>query len=114
MAAAAADEKLGTDTVILAMDELLGVIDAFIVTSGRNARQVRTLVEEIEKQVKEQDRPGADSSIGRDCVMPAGSSWTTATSWSMSSWTRSGRSTTSSTCGPAAPRVPWWQDRAAG
>ena len=53
VAAAAADEKLGADTVILAMDELLGVVDAFVVTSGRNVRQVRTMVEEIEKQVKE-------------------------------------------------------------
>jgi ribosome-associated protein len=53
IAAAAADEKLGSETVVLAMDELLGVVDAFVVTSGRNARQVRTLVEEIEKQVKE-------------------------------------------------------------
>ena len=51
-AAAAADEKLGRDTVVLAMGELLGVVDAFVVTSGRNARQVRTLVEEVERRVK--------------------------------------------------------------
>ncbi|HVC15371.1 MAG TPA: ribosome silencing factor [Acidimicrobiales bacterium] len=52
VAAAASDEKLGEDTVVLAMDEALGVVDAFVVTSGRNVRQVRTLVEEIEHQVK--------------------------------------------------------------
>ena len=52
LAAAAADEKLGNDTVVLAMDDALGVVDAFVVTSGRNVRQVRTLVEEIERQVK--------------------------------------------------------------
>jgi ribosome-associated protein len=52
VAAAAADEKLGDDTVVLAMDEALGVVDAFVVTSGRNARQVRTLAEEIEQRVK--------------------------------------------------------------
>ena len=57
MAAAAADAKLGQDTVVLAMGELLGVVDAFVVTSGRNVRQVRTLVEEIERQVKEHDGP---------------------------------------------------------
>ncbi len=51
-AAEAADEKLGQDTVVLAMGELLGVIDAFVVTSGRNTRQVRTLVDEIERRVK--------------------------------------------------------------
>lgn len=51
-AAAAADEKLGQDTVVLDMEELLGVVDAFVITSGRNVRQVRTLVEEIERRVK--------------------------------------------------------------
>jgi ribosome-associated protein len=52
VAAGAADEKLGQDTVVLAMGELLGVVDAFVVTSGRNLRQVRTLVEEVERRVK--------------------------------------------------------------
>jgi ribosome-associated protein len=55
VAAVAADEKSGNDTVVLAMDEALGVVDAFVVTSGRNVRQVRTLVEEVERQVKAQD-----------------------------------------------------------
>jgi ribosome-associated protein len=55
VAAAAADQKLGNDTVVLAMDEALGVVDAFVVTSGRNVRQVRTLVEEVERQVKDRD-----------------------------------------------------------
>lgn len=54
-AAAAADEKLGQDTVVLDMEELLGVVDAFVVTSGRNVRQVRTIVEEVERRVKERD-----------------------------------------------------------
>ena len=52
VAATAADEKLGADTVVLAMGELLGVVDAFVVTSGRNSRHVRTLVEEIEDRVR--------------------------------------------------------------
>lgn len=52
-AAQAAAGKLGAETVILAMGELLGVTDAFVVTSGRNSRQVRTLVEEVERQVKD-------------------------------------------------------------
>jgi ribosome-associated protein len=64
VAAGAADEKLGQDTVLLAMGELLGVVDAFIVTSGRNARQVRTLVEEIESRVKEGDGPSPTSVEG--------------------------------------------------
>jgi ribosome-associated protein len=55
VAARAADDKLGGDTVVLAMGELLGVVDAFVVTSGRNDRQVRALVEEVEQRVKDHD-----------------------------------------------------------
>ncbi len=53
VAARAADEKLGEATVVLAMGDLLGVTDAFVITHGRNSRQVRTLVDEIERRVKE-------------------------------------------------------------
>ncbi len=56
-AAEAADSKLGHDTVVLDMAELIGVVDAFVITSGRNARHVRTLVEEIERLVKEDGGP---------------------------------------------------------
>jgi ribosome-associated protein len=52
-AARAAAEKLGENTVVLAMGDLLGVTDAFVITHGRNSRQVRTLVDEIERRVKE-------------------------------------------------------------
>jgi ribosome-associated protein len=52
-AAEAADDKLGQDTVVLAMTELFGVVDAFVITSAPNGRHVRTLVEEIERSVKE-------------------------------------------------------------
>ncbi len=52
-AAEAADAKLGRDTVVLGMSELLGVVDAFVITSAQNTRHVRTLVEEIERVLKE-------------------------------------------------------------
>ena len=52
-AAESADAKLGRDTVILGMTELFGVVDAFVITSAQNTRHVRTLVEEIERGVKE-------------------------------------------------------------
>ena len=52
VAARAADAKLGEDTTVLAMGELLGVTDAFVITSGRNPRHVRTIVEEVERRVK--------------------------------------------------------------
>jgi ribosome-associated protein len=52
VAARAADAKSGEETVILAMGDLLGVTDAFVVTNGRNTRQVKTIVDEVERQVK--------------------------------------------------------------
>lgn len=54
VAARAADAKLGRDTVVLAMGELLGVTDAFVITSGSNSRQVKTIVDEVERKVKEE------------------------------------------------------------
>lgn len=52
VAARAADSKLGEATVVLAMGDLLGVTDAFVVTHGHNRRQVRSIVDEVERQVK--------------------------------------------------------------
>jgi len=52
-AADSADAKLGHETVVLAMGELFGVVDAFVITSAANTRHVRTLVEEIERRIKE-------------------------------------------------------------
>ncbi len=52
VAARAAGSKQGEDTVVLAMSGTLGVTDAFVITSGRNSRQVRTIVDEVERQVK--------------------------------------------------------------
>ena len=52
VAARAADAKSGEDTAILSMGELLGVTDAFVITSGRNVRQVRSIVDEVELRVK--------------------------------------------------------------
>ena len=53
VAARAADAKSGQDTALLAMGQLLGLTDAFVITSGRNYRQVKTIVDEVERQVKE-------------------------------------------------------------
>ncbi|MHB8221152.1 MAG: ribosome silencing factor [Acidimicrobiales bacterium] len=52
VAAIVANEKSGHDTVVLAMGELLNVVDAFVVTSGATQRHVRSLVEEIERRLK--------------------------------------------------------------
>ena len=50
-AVSAADEKLGRDTVVLDLLELVDSFDALVVASGRNDRQVRSIAEEIERMV---------------------------------------------------------------
>jgi len=52
VAAGAASDKLAERSVAIDLAELLSVVDVFLITSGRNARQVATIVEEIEAQVK--------------------------------------------------------------
>jgi ribosome-associated protein len=49
--AVAAEEKLGTDTVVLDLRELIDSFDALVITSGRNDRQVRALAQEVERLV---------------------------------------------------------------
>jgi len=53
IAANAADDKKATDTVVLAVGEVLTITDYFIVASGGNARQVRTIADEVDKQLRE-------------------------------------------------------------
>lgn len=50
-AVSAADEKLGRDTVVLDLRELVDSFDALVIASGRNDRQVRSIAEEIERMV---------------------------------------------------------------
>lgn len=52
LAAQAADSKLGEKTVILSVGDALGITEAFVITSGGNARQVRTIADEVELQLK--------------------------------------------------------------
>ncbi|MGH9104753.1 MAG: ribosome silencing factor [Acidimicrobiales bacterium] len=52
LAARAASSKLGHDTVVLDVEKLLGLTDAFVITSGANPRQVRTISDEVERQQK--------------------------------------------------------------
>jgi len=66
VAARAADAKQGVSTVILSMSQTLGVTDAFVITSGRNSRQVRTIYEEVERQVKQATGRAPESVEGRD------------------------------------------------
>ncbi|MGH9151465.1 MAG: ribosome silencing factor [Acidimicrobiales bacterium] len=51
VAARAAAAKKGVDPVILEVGEVLAITDGFVITSGANPRQVRTIAEEVEAQV---------------------------------------------------------------
>jgi ribosome-associated protein len=66
VAARAAEEKSGERTAVLAMGELLGITDAFVITSGRNTRQVKTIVDEVERKVKEAGGRGPTRVEGLD------------------------------------------------
>lgn len=52
VAARAADDKGGTDTVVLDVGDVLAITDAFVVTSAGNSRLVKTIVDEVEARVK--------------------------------------------------------------
>lgn len=65
VAARAADEKKGDDTVVLEVGEVLGIADAFVITSAGNDRLVRTIAEEVEAQVKAQGGPAPVRIEGR-------------------------------------------------
>jgi ribosome-associated protein len=57
IAARAADDKLGVDTVVVDVGDVLVVTDLFVITSGTNARQVKAIVDEIEEQVADGGGP---------------------------------------------------------
>ena len=51
-AARAASAKGGEDPVIIEVGLVLAITDAFVITSGRNGRQVKTIAEEVEAKLK--------------------------------------------------------------
>ncbi len=57
LAAQAASTKTDSETVILSVGDLLAITDLFVVTSARNARQVKALVDEIEHHISSHDGP---------------------------------------------------------
>ena len=56
-AARAADDKKGHDTIVLQVGAVLAITEAFVITSAPNTRQVRTIAEEIEKQLVDAGGP---------------------------------------------------------
>ena len=52
VAARAAADKLGTDVVILDVGDIIGITEAFVLASGSNTRQIRTICDEVEFALK--------------------------------------------------------------
>jgi ribosome-associated protein len=52
VAARAADDKLATDVVVLDVGDIIGITEAFVLASGSNTRQVRTICDEVELALK--------------------------------------------------------------
>jgi ribosome-associated protein len=52
-AASVADDKQGFDTIVLEVGAVMGITDFFVITSGSNSRQVRTIAEEVERKLKD-------------------------------------------------------------
>lgn len=53
VAAAAAADKTMESTVVIDVGPLIGITDYFVITAGRNDRQVRTIVDEVTYRVRE-------------------------------------------------------------
>lgn len=66
VAARAADDKLGADTTVIAVGEVLSITDHFVITSGNNARQVRAIAEEVEAAVAGAGGPRPTRIEGRE------------------------------------------------
>ena len=64
-AARAAGDKLGENTIIIDVGEVLAITGYFLITSGRNVRQVRAIADEIEEQLGILDGPKPTRVEGR-------------------------------------------------
>ena len=65
-AARAADDKLGSETIIIEVGDVISVTDYFVITSGGNSRQVRAIADEVEEQLTILDGPKPVRVEGRD------------------------------------------------
>ncbi len=66
MAARAADDKQGTEIVVLDVGDIISITERFVLVSAGNSRQVRTIVEEIEAALKATDGEGPRAIEGLD------------------------------------------------
>ena len=64
MCARAADDKLGTDIVVLPVGDVLAVTEYFVVASASNPRQVRAITDSVLTSVRDQTGRGPLRSEG--------------------------------------------------
>ena len=66
IAARAADDKKGDDILVLDVAEIMGIVDAFVITSAPNTRLVSAIVDEVKLQLLEQAgaKPRAVEGLG--------------------------------------------------
>jgi ribosome-associated protein len=55
IAARAADAKKADDIVVLDVGDIIGICDSFVIASASNTRLVRTIVDEVERQLFEHE-----------------------------------------------------------
>ncbi len=65
-AARAADDKKAEDTIVLDVGDIIGITEAFVITSGSNTRQVRTICDEIEAALKREGGVAPRNTEGLD------------------------------------------------
>jgi ribosome-associated protein len=53
IAARTAADKKADQTVVLDVGDIIAITDAFVITSGANTRQVRTITDEVERALHE-------------------------------------------------------------
>ena len=66
IAARAASDKTGTDIAVLDVGDIISITEAFVLVSGSNTRLVRTIVDEVERALKDSDGEGPRAVEGLD------------------------------------------------
>lgn len=54
LAAQAAEDKQGSNTIVLNVGDVLAITELFVVTSASNSSQVRTIANEVSARIREQ------------------------------------------------------------
>jgi ribosome-associated protein len=54
VAAQAADDKQGSDTIVLEVGQVLTITELFVVTGASNRRLVRAIADEVEQRIKDE------------------------------------------------------------